>query len=356
MKNNTSQDLKSRSIDGTAIDLFAGCGGLTLGLKNAGFRVLGSVEIDQRAASTYRSNHPEVCLHEGDVRSLDAQEFMEVVGLKAGELGLLAGCPPCQGFSRLRTKNRGVSTKDRRNNLTAELLRFVKVFMPRSVMMENVPALAEHRSFKTLCGGLRSLGYHLKFDLRNARDFGVPQRRRRLILLAGLGFDVPFADRSQKHLTVRDTIAKLPVPGKSRDPLHNLSEKRSPRILRMIRDIPKDGGSRGDLPDDRQLECHKRQNGFHDIYGRMAWDQVSPTITGGCFNPSKGRFLHPDQDRAITLREAALLQGFPRNYRFDITAGKEATALMIGNALPPEFIRRHAVQIRIALQEAGTAQ
>jgi DNA (cytosine-5)-methyltransferase 1 len=141
-------------------------------------------------------------------------------------------------------------------------------------------------------------------------------------------------------------------PGKSRDALHNIPEKvRTARIQKLIRDIPKNGGSRRDLPKSRQLKCHQRSNGFYDIYGRMAWDEVAPTITSGCFNPSKGRFLHPDKDRAITMREAALLQGFPRSYIFDLSPGKEAIALMIGNALPPEFIRRHALQIRRALEE-----
>jgi DNA (cytosine-5)-methyltransferase 1 len=129
--------------------------------------------------------------------------------------------------------------------------------------------------------------------------------------------------------------------------------ERSPKVRKLIADIPKDGGSRGDLPKRRQLQCHKKNDGFHDVYGRMAWDDVAPTITSGCFNPSKGRFLHPEQDRAITMREAALLQGFPRSYFFDATIGKSALALMIGNALPPEFIRRHAVEIRSALHSKG---
>ncbi|MCL6560156.1 MAG: DNA cytosine methyltransferase, partial [Firmicutes bacterium] len=110
----------------------------------------------------------------------------------------------------------------------------------------------------------------------------------------------------------------------------------------LIRRIPKNGGSRTDLPEEYRLACHKRCNGFKDVYGRMAWDDVAPTITGGCFNPSKGRFLHPEEDRAITMREAALLQGFPRRYKFPATDNKSAVAWMIGNALPPPFIAAHA--------------
>jgi DNA (cytosine-5)-methyltransferase 1 len=142
-------------------------------------------------------------------------------------------------------------------------------------------------------------------------------------------------------------VSKL--PGRAGTRLHDVPENRAAHVRQLIRDFPKDGGSRRDLPDERQLGCHQRQDGFHDIYGRMAWDDVAPTITSGCHNPSKGRFLHPVEDRAITLREAALLQGFPREYQFPVSAGKEAKALMIGNALPPEFIRRHALSIRMML-------
>jgi DNA (cytosine-5)-methyltransferase 1 len=127
---------------------------------------------------------------------------------------------------------------------------------------------------------------------------------------------------------------------------------RSKRVADLIRDIPKDGGSRGDLPKKRQLACHKKSDGFRDVYGRMAWDKVSPTITGGCFNPSKGRFLHPVKNRTITMREAALLQSFPRSYKFNSDIGTQAIALMIGNALPPEFIRRHALAIVEALPQS----
>jgi DNA (cytosine-5)-methyltransferase 1 len=206
--------------------------------------------------------------------------------------------------------------------------------------------------FREFCRGLRKLDYRLAFEIKDAARYGVPQRRRRLILLASHGFSIPFAAEAQRTRTVRDTIFRLPEPVRSKDPLHSFPEKRrSDRVLSLIRDIPKNGGSRSDLPKSRQLDCHKKSDGFRDIYGRMAWDVVAPTITSGCFNPSKGRYLHPERDRAITLREAALLQGFPRSYVFDTACGKEAIALMIGNALPPEFIRRHAREIKRALRE-----
>jgi DNA (cytosine-5)-methyltransferase 1 len=132
-----------------------------------------------------------------------------------------------------------------------------------------------------------------------------------------------------------------------------MGERRSAEVRELIALIPKNGGSRSDLGDEYQLECHRRSDGFKDVYGRMAWDDVSPTITSGCHNPSKGRFLHPSYNRTITLREAAVLQGFPRDYRFNVQHGKESIALMIGNALPPPFIAAHAGSLKQGLLAAG---
>jgi DNA (cytosine-5)-methyltransferase 1 len=173
-----------------------------------------------------------------------------------------------------------------------------------------------------------------------------------LIYLAGLGVTIPFAGKAAKMKTVEDAIGGLPKAGQSGDPVHDMPENRTPKVLEIIRLIPKDGGSRRDLPEEFQLECHKRCNGFKDVYGRMAWKKPAPTITGGCFNPSKGRFLHPEEDRAITMREAALLQGFPRRYKFPTTENKSAVALMIGNALPPPFIAAHGRSIKRVLRNS----
>jgi len=340
-----------------AIDLFSGCGGLTQGLKSAGFEVVGAIEIDPIAVATYAANHPEVTVKQADIGTVKPSGFMNELGLGVGDIDLLCGCPPCQGFSKIRTKNGARSNRDARNGLSSEMLRFAEAFRPKAVMMENVPGLAKHKSFKALCSGLRRLGYVVYTQVTDVQLFAVPQRRRRLILLAGLGFKIALAPSAQIQRTVRSAIGTMPIPGESGDALHDYPERRSEQVMRMIRDIPKDGGSRTDLPKERQLACHKDRDGFYDIYGRMAWDEVAPTITGGCFNPSKGRFLHPEQDRAITLREAALLQTFPRRYHFDLSRGKEAAALMIGNALPPEFIRRQAVQVRKAIaRSVGSSQ
>ncbi|RJQ50965.1 MAG: DNA cytosine methyltransferase [Desulfobacteraceae bacterium] len=336
----------------TAFDLFCGCGGLTLGLKKAGFRVLGAVEIDSLAVKTYEANHRDVKVWEADIRTLEPADLLEEVGLEKGGLDLLAGCPPCQGFSTMRTLNGALNIEDPRNALLFEFQRFVEAFRPRAVMMENVPGLAEDERFAIFCARMEKLGYLGDHRILNAAEYGVPQRRLRLIYLAGFRMAIPFAERTRKMKTVEDAIGSLPKAGESGDPVHDMPETRTPRIMELIRRIPKDGGSRTDLPEEDQLDCHKRCNGFKDVYGRMAWDDVAPTITSGCFNPSKGRFLHPEEDRAITMREAALLQGFPRRYKFPTTDNKSAVASMIGNALPPPLIKAHARQIANNLTES----
>jgi DNA (cytosine-5)-methyltransferase 1 len=216
-------------------------------------------------------------------------------------------------------------------------------------MIENVPRLAKDARFARFVRSLRSLGYNTHWQILNAADFGIPQRRKRLVLLASVDTMPKFATNKVPSRTVRDAIGSMSSTRNSSDPLHNYSSSRSLRIQRMIARIPKNGGSRLDLGRLSQLECHQRTDGFKDIYGRMSWDEPAPTITTGCINPSKGRFLHPTSNRAITLREAALLQGFPKRYRFDLTKGYYAVALLVGNALPPGFIRYQAVALRNCL-------
>ncbi len=341
-KNNVGQKLN-------AIDLFSGCGGLSLGLEGAGFKVAAAVEIDRKAQETYRLNHPNVRLYPQDIRNLDPAQILLEIGLKVGELDLLAGCPPCQGFSRLRTKNKMTSVNDDRNDLVGDFLRFIEVMRPKTVMLENVPALAKDARFLGMTSKLHSLGYQTVIQVLDAADYSVPQRRKRLIMLASRVHDPVVARKAQKRLTVREALRGIAEPAHSRDKLHGLGENRSQKVRNLIALIPKNGGSRSDLPANYQLDCHKRSDGFKDVYGRLAWDDVAPTITSGCHNPSKGRFLHPSQDRTISLREAAVLQGFPRSYKFDVVHGKESIALMIGNALPPPFITAHANALRVGL-------
>lgn len=328
-----------------AVDLFSGCGGLTRGLKDAEFQVLGAVELNPLAVETYALNHPEVRVWEGDIWLIDPSEVKRELGLRRRELDLLAACPPCQGFSSMRTLNGQREVNDPRNNLIFRVAEFVEALLPKAVMIENVPGLANDYRLGLLLEVLCAFGYSCKWKIDDASRYGVPQRRKRFILIASRKGEPVFPEPQRDVLTVRDAISELPEPGCSQDPLHDAPARRSAQVMELIRQIPRDGGSRAALPVEAQLACHRNCDGFKDVYGRMRWDEVSPTITGGCINPSKGRFLHPDQDRAITLREAALLQSFPNDYQFSLARGTYPVAEMIGNALPPRFIRAHASEI-----------
>jgi DNA (cytosine-5)-methyltransferase 1 len=339
-------------IKSTAIDLFAGCGGLTCGLKLAGFRVVGAVEMARLPAATYRENHPNVSVKDVDIRTIDPEAWMKELGLNAGQLDLLAGCPPCQGFSTLRTNNGARSNRDRRNNLVREIVRLVDAFQPKAILMENVPGLRSKAVFKEFVNELEALGYIPKEDIHDVAKYGVPQRRRRLVLAAGRGFAIPFPNEVEGMKTVRDAISMLPAAGSGSEYWHDRPERRTPLMMRRIKATPKDGGSRTAWPKDLWLECHKDTDGFKDVYGRMKWDAPAPTITGGCFNPSRGRFLHPEENRGITLREAALLQTFPPGYRFPLHASKQEVALMIGNAIPPDFVKLQGEQVIRAIKAA----
>ena len=262
--------------------------------------------------------------------------------MDAGDLDLMAGCPPCQGFSTLRTLNGARDIEEPLNDLVYQFVRFVRVFLPKTLMMENVPGLLRDARFDDITRELDELGYAWAADLFSAESYGVPQRRQRMILFGSRGDCPAFPRPVRARRTVAQAIRKLHSPEESEDPLHNYGVSRAEHVMALVRKIPKDGGSRTDLPKSDQLRCHRGFDGFKDVYGRMAWRKPAPTITGGCINPSKGRYIHPEQDRAITLREAALLQGFPTAYTFDMSKGRYPVAAMIGNAFPPKFAEHHA--------------
>lgn len=328
-----------------AIDLFSGVGGLSEGMHQAGFKTKLAFEIDDIASQAYKLNHKKTKVITKDIQRVTIAEVKRQ--LKGGKIHLLAGCPPCQGFSSLRTLNKRKPVKDERNELIKEYVRFVKALRPYTIMMENVPGLIHYKLFNESIKILKELGYSIDFKVVNVKDYGVPQNRKRLVLVGSRLGEIKVAPPPKiKKVTVRDAIGKLPTPKESRDLLHKVYPSHTPEVMERIRMTPKNGGSRKDLPKEFILECHKDENiGFNDIYGRLRWDDHSTTITGGCLNPSKGRFLHPSQNRNISAREAALLQSFPARYKFPVGAPRGRLALLIGNALPPKFSYYHSNNI-----------
>ena len=338
----------------TAIDLFCGVGGLSLGLRQARFRVAAALDVSPLATESYRMNFPRVPLIRRDIRVVSGPDLLRRARLEEGEVDLLAGCPPCQGFSALRTKGQQSAVDDDRNDLLLEFLRLAEEILPRFVLLENVPGLARDDLFSQFTDGLQALGYGVANGVLDSADFGTPQRRRRLVLVAEFESQPRLTQGEAERRTVRDAIGGFAATaGLSGDPLHDHGEQRAEHVRSVIESIPKDGGSRGDLGPDAQLECHRQAEAQgagwgREPYGRMAWDGIASTITGGCVNPSKGRFLHPDEDRAITLREALLLQGFPPDHRLSLKRGKYAAAELVGNAIPPAFVRAQALALRNA--------
>jgi DNA (cytosine-5)-methyltransferase 1 len=307
--------------------------------------VIAGVELDSLSAESYRKNHRDVRVWEEDIRGIDLEAVKAELGIESEELHLLAGCPPCQGFSTIRTRKKSAAVEDPRNALVSEFIRFVAGLLPKAIILENVPGLASYDGFTEVVAKLEALGYSCEYEVFDAADYGIPQRRKRLVLVGSRKGAIPLAKAKGTMRHVRDAIDSLPAAGKSGDALHDVVERRSAKVAALIKLVPKDGGNRSNLPAEYRLACHKACPGFRDVYGRMAWDEVSPTITSGCTNPSKGRFIHPEQDRAITPREAALLQGFPPKYFFSMKRGKDGAARLIGNAFPPEFARRFAAEI-----------
>lgn len=343
--------LKRAGASHTLIDLFAGCGGGSIGFAQAGFRTVAAVEIDPDAAGAYVRNtavEPVVA----DVRTVQGSALLQDAGLERGELTVLFGCPPCQSFTVLRRGGRTTELDTRRDALPLEYLRLVRELHPRHIAFENVPGMVEGRGrphFDVLRDGLTDLGYDLMWDVVDAADYGVPQYRRRLLVIGSRVAKPELPDPThsrdgrdgrRRHRTVRDAIADLPQlesGEESRfDPLHR-ARRHHTLTLRRLRTVP-EGGGRRDLPPDLELSCHRGHNGHYDIYGRMWWNRPAPTLTSGCTNVTRGRFAHPEQDRAITVREAMLLQSFPQWAVLE--GGVESMALQVGNAVPPRLAER----------------
>lgn len=324
--------------DLTAIDLFAGAGGATRGLRDAGYSVIAAIENDRDACETYQANHPRTRLLQEDIEQVDPGQLRNELQLDVGQLTLITACPPCQGFSTLGRGDRS----DPRNDLVREIARFAGEFRPSVVLAENVPGLASDTRYAKMTRELESLGYLSETYIVNAAHFGVPQHRRRLICVA---VDKKLAHVLPAHLgdLLPDSFDKSPVdavtalkqagPVKTTTDILHRPRCHSRAVINRIRAIPQNGG-RHDLPPKHQLACHKKidRHGASTVYGRIRTTGPAPTMTTRCTTPSCGRFVHPTENRGITLREAALLQTFPKTYVFN--GSHQSIERQIGNAIP----------------------
>jgi DNA (cytosine-5)-methyltransferase 1 len=348
----------------TAIDLFSGAGGLSLGLKNAGFDILAAVEINPKIAKTYAANHPNTALIIKDVRKVSGNELLKKS--KTNKITMVAGCPPCQGFSSLTRK---YQKEDSRNQLVLEMARIIEEINPDMVMMENVPGLATRGKpiLDEFIKHLQNKGYIVNWKVLQLADYDIPQHRSRLVLLAGKGFKIPLPNPTRafranakfglkSYLNVRAAIGM--VKGKPVTLAYALKhggpQKFNWHVIRDLTSISKKrlkalktGQDRLDLPKNLRPKCHANSNdGFQNVYGRMRWKQTPPTITTGCTTPCMGRFGHPTQLRTISVREAALIQTFPKSYKFD-TEYMDTACELVGNALPPKFaakVAKHCIE------------
>jgi DNA (cytosine-5)-methyltransferase 1 len=330
-------------------DFFSGCGGTSTGMRRAGMNVAFGLDSDSDAASTFRRNFPEATFIESDLAQVDTGrlELLVTDATSRGPL-LFSACAPCQPFSRQNSAQRDLSSH---RSLLLEFLRFVQYYLPDMVFVENVPGLQgpdETRApFGPFVQTLRRLGYHVEYGVVDCRRYGIPQRRRRLVLIGSrmgpIKFPKPTHGQGTRHrfTTVRQWIGDLPpiAAGQAHARVRNHRAMRLSELnLKRIQATP-EGGDRRDWPPELVLACHRKEEaGYTDVYGRLRWDEPATGLTTKCFSLSNGRFGHPEQDRALSIREAACLQTFPRRFVFE--GNLFAMGRQIGNAVPVLLARR----------------
>lgn len=343
-------------IRASVVDLFCGAGGLSLGLKNAGLKVVAGCDIDIECEHAFESN-VGARFYARDVEQLTSHELEG--WFAKGQAKVLAACAPCQPFSGYVV---GRYDPDERYRLLLQVARIISEVKPDVVTVENVPRLAFRRVWNRFLAALKRNGYHLDWDILDASYYGVPQRRRRLVLVASrLGpITLPEPSSEDDVPTVRDAIASLPpiAAGEicATDELHR-SRNLSATNLKRIR-ASKPGGTWRDWDKKLRADCHKSESGktYPSVYGRMSWDEPSPTITTQFYGFGNGRFGHPEQDRALSIREAAILQGFPQDYVFAAPGAPVnfmTYSRLIGNAVPVGLAEAIGGAIKQHLQ--GTA-
>ncbi len=338
----------------SCVDLFCGAGGLTHGFTLEGLPVAAGIDLDPECRYPYEANNQAKFI-EKDICRISATEIATLFG--EADLTVLAGCAPCQPFSTYAHRYK-TDVEDGKWGLLYEFARLAKSVRPDIVTMENVPNLEKHAVFHDFINELRLLDYIIWYGVVDSSHYGVPQNRRRLVLLASKHGELKMVEPSySKPKTVRQAISRLrPIhAGESapRDKLHSASTLSVRNLLRIKASRP--GGTWQDWPDELIADCHRteRGKGYRCIYGRMEWNKPAPTITTQCYGFGNGRFGHPEQDRAISLREAAILQGFPRSYSFIARDGKlnfKVLGRLIGNAVPVDLGRAIARSIKLHLE------
>lgn len=342
-----------------AVDFFCGAGGLTRGFLDAGIKVVAGLDINGECKRTYEENNSPAKFVQCDLRQVSAADIRRYVkGIPSDRL-VFAGCAPCQPFSKLNRS--GVHNK----TLLSDFGRLVAEFKPAYVVIENVPGLIKikgNSTYRRFIKQLRDLGYNLASGILDAKHFGVPQNRRRWVVVGSLQRKPALPTSShgtpaRPFRTVRDAISRFPKLASGESilsvPNHRAAEI-SKRNLKRLRATPKNGGSRTAWPEDLVLDCHSDDyEGHSDVYGRMNWDQPAPTLTCRCYSISNGRYGHPEQHRAISLREAASIQTFPDSFSFYGLSQREIGA-QIGNAVPVKLARTLAETI-LSLHRAEAA-
>jgi len=324
----------------SAIDLFCGIGGLTHGLIEAGISVVAGIDSDETCKYAFEVNNQSTFIHK-DIKKLTGDELEKLYPAECTRV--LVGCAPCQTFSKHTQKNKS-RYEDEKWDILCSFTTLIRDVQPEIVSMENVPEITKYDVFTDFVAGLKSLGYNVFWDTVYCPDYGIPQSRKRLVLLAsklGAIEIIPATHTRQQYKTVQDTIGTLEVLAvgevSALDPLHRTSTLSDINIKRIRQSKP--GGTWMDWDEGLRSPCHKKDSGrsYSGVYARMPWDSSAPTMTTQFYNYGTGRFGHPEQDRALSLREGALLQTFPEDYDFidpELPFSIKRIGMHIGNAVP----------------------
>ena len=343
------------------VDFFSGCGGTSAGLRQAGMKILLGIDKDKEAAATYKSNFPEAAFICRDIRDIFTWDLEPHLSRPRRSPLLFSACAPCQPFSK---QTRDKSATDTRATLLDAFHKFVQRFRPEYVFLENVPGIQRLDPSEGPIGRflklLAELRYEVAYDVIDAAHYGVPQTRRRFVLTASLVSGVRLPEKThgaeggrKKLATVWDAIGDLPpIPaGGGDDSVPNHRAARLSRLnLERIAKTP-EGGDRRDWSDELILPCHAGHSGHTDVYGRLHRDRPASTLTTRCISLSNGRFGHPTQDRALSVREAACLQTFPMQFRF--SGSLVSMAIQVGNAVPVLLAQRVGEAIHAHVRQSA---